>query len=453
MELRLNTSQKLALSEQMVLSAKILQMSMPELNEYLKEMAQSNPLVDYDEKPVPDDSADMTGRKLEWLESGDEQNRIYYKDDREDESENKNFATSGETFEEHLLSQIRTQKLKPEIKLAAEFAVKSLDENGYLRESAETISYLTGINNEDTQKAIELIHTLDPIGSGARDLKECLLLQLMAEDNPDMTAAAIVESHIDDLARNKLKLIASKLGVSLDEAVKSAQKIKSLNPKPSRGFPSKDSPGYIVPDASIYKTPSGEYEVALSDFYMASLKINGYYKDIAKSDQDPGAIEYINEKLKQAQWVLKCIDKRNSTLSSTIEVIIEIQKAFFDCGPKSLIPMTLSDISSKLGLHESTVSRAVRDKYIQCSWGIFSLGYFFSAPVSKKEDSDTSDISRDSIKLRIRELINAENKKQPLSDKTISEVLEKEGISISRRTVAKYRESMGIGGTSMRKDF
>ena len=115
--------------------------------------------------------------------------------------------------------------------------------------------------------------------------------------------------------------------------------------------------------------------------------------------------------------------------------------------------MTLSDISSKLGLHESTVSRAVRDKYIQCSWGIFPLGYFFSAPVSKKEDSDASDISRDSIKLRIRELINAENKKQPLSDKTISEVLEKEGISISRRTVAKYRESMGIGGTSMRKDF
>lgn len=489
MELRLNISQKLALSQQMVLSAKILQMSSAELNEYLKELSQSNPVVDYDEKPLPEGRDDSLSKKLEWLESVDEQNRFYYREDREDETENRNFSTPEETFEEHLLSQIRTQKLKPEIKLAAEFAVKSLDENGYLKESVQSLSELTGINNEDTQKAVDLIHTLDPIGTGAQDLKECLLIQLYAENSPDMTAAAIVRDHLDELARNKLKHIASKLGVSLDDVISSSKKIKSLNPKPSQGFPSRDNPGYIVPDACVYKTPSGEYEAVLSDFYASSFKINGYYKDIVRSGDNPDALEYVNEKLRQAQWVLKCIDKRNSTLLSSIQAIIHIQKPFFDKGAGNLVPMKLSDIASLLNIHESTVSRAVRDKYIQCSWGVFPLGYFFSSSVSRapkntraqgngtdtavayddiKRDSPVlhggssssegpdegcGEISRDSIKLRIREIIAGEDKKHPLSDRAIAEVLEGEGVVLSRRTVAKYRESMGIAGTSMRKDF
>lgn len=454
MDLRLNTTQKLALSQQMVLSAKILQMSSVELNDYLKDLSQNNPVIDYDEKTFISDSSNNIREKLEWIESADEQNRIYYDDDREDESINKNFATSEETFEDHLLIQIRTQKLKPEIKLAAEFAVKSLDENGYLHESAKTISCLTGINNEDTQKAIDLIYTLDPIGTGAKNLKHCLLLQLLAEDTPNETAMDIVRYHLDDLAKNRLKAIATALDVSLNTVIESSKKIKSLNPKPSRGFPSKDSPGFVFPDACIYKTPSGEYEAALSDFYSPSLKISSYYKNILKSEDNPEALEYINEKLNQAQWVLKCINRRNVTVISTINIITKLQKPFFDNGVKSLVPMTLSDISSRLDIHESTVSRAVRDKYIQCSWGVFPLSYFFSAPVVAKSCSgEALDVSRNSIKLRIKELISAEDKKHPLSDRVISEVLEKEGISVSRRTVAKYRESMDIAGASVRKDF
>lgn len=451
MELKLNTSQKLTMSQQMVLSAKILQMSWAELNEYMKELSQSNPLVEYEESPPSREDAPELGKKLEWLESGDEQNRLYYSDDREYERENHNFATSAETFEEHLLSQIRTQKLKPEIKQAAEFAVKSLDENGYLTESVQSISALTGINKEDTQRAIELLYTLDPPGTGASGLRQCLLLQL---DSSDTVAAEIITNHLDDLAKNRLKLIAAKLGIPLNDVIEACRRIKALNPKPSRGFPSPEGPAYIIPDACVYKTPSGEYDVALSDFYCASLKINDYYKGIIKSGENPDAAEYVNEKLRQAQWVLKCIDRRNSTLLSTIKLITSLQRPFFDNGAGSLSPMKLSDIAQRLGIHESTVSRAVRDKYIQCSWGVFPLGYFFSAPVTKNtEKTDCSEISRDSVKLRIRELISAEDKKHPLSDRAISEALEKEGISISRRTVAKYRESMDIAGTSMRKDF
>lgn len=453
LELNLNTSQKLSLSQRMVLSAKILQMSSIELNDYLKELSQSNPLVEYDEKSPEDTRFDNLQKKLEWLDSGDEQNRYYYSEDKEDESENWNFKTAqSETLEEHLLSQINTQKMKKEIRIAAEFAAKSLDENGYLKESAETISALSGINKEDTEKAIALLKTLDPPGAGAKDLSECLTIQLLAEENPDMTAVEIAKNHLDALARNQLKGIAKKLCIPLDDVIEASRRIKSLNPKPSRGFSSNESLSYITPDAYIYKNARGDYEITLNDYYSPSLRINGYYKTIVKSSDSAEAKEYISDKLHQAEWVIKCIDKRNNTLMSTLGLIVEIQRDFFDSGAGNIAPMKLMDISERLNIHESTVSRAVRDKYIQCSWGIFPLSYFFSSSVSKSDAKD-GEISQDSVKLKIKDIIDKEDKCKPLSDRAVAELLEADGISISRRTVAKYREAMGIAGTSVRKKY
>ena len=453
LELNLNTSQKLSLSQRMVLSAKILQMSSIELNDYLKELSQSNPLVEYDEKSPEDTRFDNLQKKLEWLDSGDEQNRYYYSEDKEDESENWNFKTAqSETLEEHLLSQINTQKMKKDIRIAAEFAAKSLDENGYLKESAETISALSGINKEDTEKAIALLKSLDPPGAGAKDLSECLTIQLQSEENPDMTAVEIAKNHLDALARNQLKGIAKKLGIPLDDVIEASRRIKRLNPKPSRGFSSNESLSYITPDAYIYKNAKGDYEITLNDYYSPSLRINGYYKTIVKSSDSTEAKEYISDKLHQAEWVIKCIDKRNNTLMSTLELIVEIQRDFFDSGAGNISPMKLMDISERLNIHESTVSRAVRDKYIQCSWGIFPLSYFFSSSVSKSDAKD-GEISQDSVKLKIKDIIDGEDKCKPLSDRAVAELLEADGISISRRTVAKYREAMGIAGTSMRKKY
>ena len=453
MELNLNTSQKLSLSQRMVLSAKILQMSSIELNDYLKELSQSNPLVEYDEKSPEDTRFDNLQKKLEWLDSGDEQNRYYYSEDKEDESENWNFKTAqSETLEEHLLSQINTQKMKKEIRIAAEFAAKSLDENGYLKESAETIAALSGINKEDTEKAIALLKTLDPPGAGAKDLSECLTIQLLAEENPDMTAIEIAKNHLDALARNQLKGIAKKLGIPLDDVIEASRRIKRLNPKPSRGFSSNESLSYITPDAYIYKNAKGDYEITLNDYYSPSLRINGYYKTIVKNSDSAEAKEYISDKLHQAEWVIKCIDKRNNTLLSTLGLIVEIQRDFFDSGAGNIAPMKLMDISERLNIHESTVSRAVRDKYIQCSWGIFPLSYFFSSSVSKSDAKD-GEISQDSVKLKIKDIIDKEDKCKPLSDRAVAELLEADGISISRRTVAKYREAMGIAGTSVRKKY
>lgn len=267
-----------------------------------------------------------------------------------------------------------------------------------------------------------------------------------------MTAVEIAKNHLDALARNQLKGIAKKLGIPLDDVIEASRRIKSLNPKPSRGFSSNESLSYITPDAYIYKNARGDYEITLNDYYSPSLRINGYYKTIVKSSDSAEAKEYISDKLHQAEWVIKCIDKRNNTLMSTLGLIVEIQRDFFDSGAGNIAPMKLMDISERLNIHESTVSRAVRDKYIQCSWGIFPLSYFFSSSVSKSDAKD-GEISQDSVKLKIKDIIDKEDKCKPLSDRAVAELLEADGISISRRTVAKYREAMGIAGTSVRKKY
>ena len=212
MDLELNISQRPALSQDLVLSAEILRMSSAELNEYLKELSEENPVVEY-EPPAMEDEPRLLERKLEWLESSDRQNIQYYDDDTDDTISNICSPSSDETLEDHLLGQIRTQKLDPKVALAAEIAVKSIDKNGYLTETADGIAHLSGTEISDAERAIELIHSLDPAGSGARDLRECLLLQLAREDVPDKTAEAVERSHLGDLAKNHIKQISSALGV------------------------------------------------------------------------------------------------------------------------------------------------------------------------------------------------------------------------------------------------
>ena len=456
MELSINISQKLTLSQRMVLSAKILQMSSLELNDYLKELSESNPIIEYTEKETEQDKFDTLRKKLEWLDAGDEQNRYYYKEDREDAASNDNWnfrINDRSTLEEYLLSQINTQKLPKSIKKAAEFAIKSLDENGYLKETAESISVFCRVPEKDAQKALTLVKSLDPLGICAHDLKECLLIQLLAESPPDQTAVEIVRSHLELLAKNQMKTISKLMDTPIETVLGSVQKIKALNPRPGNAFSDNDSPNYIIPDAYIYKNSAGSYEINLSDYYSPSLKINSYYKDILKISNDTCAKEYVSNKMNQAEWVMKCISRRNTTFISTLKMIVDKQYDFFENGVGHLAPMKLSDISDSLNIHDSTVSRAIRNKYIQCRHGIFPVEYFFTYAVSASPNEASSSVSQECAINKIKEIIRNENKHKPFSDREISELLAKEGISISRRTVAKYREAMEIGGTSIRKEF
>lgn len=458
MGLNINLSQKLNLSQRLVLSAKILQMSSVELNDYLKEISENNPVVEYSEPEYNDSRFDMLRKKLEWLDSSDEQNRYYYTSYKEDEENNDNWnfrVDDGDTIEEYLLSQINTQKLSPDVLTAARFAAKSVNNKGYLSETPASISALCNVSKISAEKAVELIKTLDPPGIGASDLKECLSIQLKLQHPCDTVALDIVENCLELVANNQLKTIAKQLNTTLDSVLDAVKNIKSLNPYPGAGFRTNDSPNYIVPDAYIYKNPEGEYEIQLNDSYSPIIKINSYYKKIVNEDGDSQAKEYVNTKFSQAEWILQCIERRRSTFLSVLSLIINKQKNFFDNGAGNLSPMKLSDISTQLEIHESTVSRAVRDKYIQCRHGIFPLSYFFTSAVEtvSKNSSSSETVSQDKVKHRIKEIIDSEDKHKPYSDRVISEMLENEGISVSRRTVAKYREAMGIYGTSMRKDF
>lgn len=455
LDLILNLSQKMALSQKMLQSAEILQMSSQELENYIKELSVENPVVDFEENSEDLTKYDILKKKLEWLDASDEQNRVYYKEEKEEENSNDNWnfcKNSDENLEEYLLSQVNVLPLKKCELAIAHYIIECIDENGYLLdETCQSISKRLKVSNDIVEKMILVIQSLEPSGVGARNLKECLLLQIKRLEINNPLAETIIKNELETVGKNQLHIIAKRLKVSIDEVIAATNFIKSLNPKPGNSFYSNKALEYIRPDAVIIKGRDG-FEIILNDSFLPTIKINSYYKSIVNNDSENSAKDYVCDKIRQAEWAMKCISKRNSTLTKTLEVIVEIQKDFFEYGIGNLKPMRLIDIAQKIDMHESTVSRAVRDKYLQCSWGIFALNYFFSIGISSAEDIEDK-ITPNTIKIKIKSIIDEENKQSPLSDREITEKLTQKGINISRRTVAKYRETMNIPGTTGRKAY
>lgn len=452
MDLVLNTSQKLALSQRMLQSAEILQMSSQELVEYVKELSVENPVVEYEEKAPEENKFDVLKRKLDWLDSADEQNKTYYREDKEDELDNDNWnfkENIGENLEEYLFSQVNVLPLERRNLAVAHYIIESIDGNGYVDDSTEGMASRLNVDVEIVNDMLMLIQSLEPAGVGARSLKECLLIQLKKMEVKNMLAEKIIDKELETLGKNQLHIIAKKLKASMEDVVDACDLIKTLNPKPGNSFTSDKNLEYVTPDVVIVKE-KGEYQIVLNDYFFPKIRINSYYKTIINNDNTDNAKEYVYDKIKQAEWAMKCISKRNSTLVKTLEVILELQRDFFDNGPGNLRPMKLMDVAERIEMHESTVSRAVRDKYLQCSWGVFGLNCFFSTGVSM---DNSCKVTPDSIKADIKLIIDEENKQSPLSDREITEELNNRGVNISRRTVAKYREAIGILGTTGRKSY
>lgn len=457
MDLVLTTSQKLALSQRMLQSAEILQMSSQELVEYVQELAVENPVVECEENKEEQEKFDQLKRKLEWLDEADEQNKTYYKEEKEDESNNDmwNFKQNeGETLYDYLISQINVLSMDTDRLLTAHYIIECVNKNGYIEDSVEEMASCLGMPISLVEEMLAVVQGFEPEGVGARSLKECLLLQLKRLEKPCLLAEKIVENELETLAKNQLHIIAKHMKVSIDDVISARGIIRSLNPKPGNSFRSERNLEYITPDVIVIRE-KGEYEIVLNDYYFPRISINSYYKSIIKGkDSSVEDKEYVSGKIKQAEWAMKCISKRNTTLVKTLEIIICMQKAFFDYGPGHLKPLRLIDVAEQIEMHESTVSRAARDKYLQCSWGIFPLNYFFSSGVSAKtKDNNQDKITPESIKIKIKDIIEEENVKTPFSDREITERLNAMGIDISRRTVAKYRETMGILGASGRKGY
>lgn len=460
MDLKLQVKQTQTLSQRMIQSAEILQMTSQELNTYINELALENPVIDIVEPPTAQEQRESIEQQ-EWLNSFNEEN--YYLYQRQNNDDDYDFKSSwnintddGETLQDYLWSQLITENFTDQETEIIKFMLECLDNKGYLEESIETIASYFGTDTELVEDLLSDLQALDPSGVCARSLEECLKLQLERRNMLTPVLESIIDNCLEMVAKNQLPAIARKLRLSPAETAGYCQIIKSLNPKPGVSFSSRDQLRYIIPDVTIVKFKD-HFDILLNESMYPTIELNSYYRQMNQNPESSELKEYLGNKIRQAEWVKQCVTQRGKTLMQVSRAILEHQEEFFTFGPAHLSPLRLADIAQELDIHESTVSRAVSKKYLQCSWGVYPMNYFFSRSVAVQESSGNENgaqsVTAADIKRVLREIIEEENKKKPYSDRLLGEKLAERGISISRRTVAKYREDEGIADASGRKEY
>lgn len=455
MGLELKVSQNQKVSQNFIQQVTILQMNAQELSNFIEELELENPLVDTEERQ-PGDAEKEKLQKLEWLAGFDEQNRIYYQEDRED-SDSGDFLNLGkyeeDSLEDILMMQVigRTDsQLEREV---LEYLIKCLDNRGYFTDSIADTAVRLGITEEVIRHCLDILKSLEPIGIGAQSLSECLLIQLkhMEKEQEYSVEKAIVCNYLEMIGKNQLHNIAKNLGEPIQRVNQAVSVIKTLNPKPANGYGHRDNVHYVKPDVIVISQQEG-FEIIVDEFSYPELRINGSYMRLLRSGECSQEVEkYISDKARQIEQVQHCISKRNDTLLKLTRLLIEHQREFFLKGSGNLRPLKMQEMADYMAVHESTVSRAVKEKYLQCTWGIFPMEYFFSKTQFGNQNSDG--LATDQIKVILKRLIDEENKTKPLSDQKLAEQMNIQGIEISRRTVAKYREGMGIPDCRGRKRF
>ena len=459
MDLKLQVKQTQTLSQRMIQSAEILQMTSQELNTYINELALENPVIDIVEPPTAQEQRESIEQQ-EWLNSFNEEN--YYLYQRQNNDDDYDFKSSwnintddGETLQDYLWSQLITENFTDQETEIIKFMLECLDNKGYLEESIETIASYFGTDTELVEDLLSDLQALDPSGVCARSLEECLKLQLERRNMLTPVLESIIDNCLEMVAKNQIPAIARKLRLSPAETAGYCQIIKSLNPKPGVSFSSRDQLRYIIPDVTIVKFKD-HFDILLNESMYPTIELNSYYRQMNQNPESSELKEYLGNKIRQAEWVKQCVTQRGKTLMQVSRAILEHQEEFFTFGPAHLNPLRLADIAQELDIHESTVSRAVSKKYLQCSWGVYPMNFFFSRSVAVQEsssESGTQSVTAADIKRVLREIIEEENKKKPYSDRLLGEKLAERGISISRRTVAKYREEEGIADASGRKEY
>ncbi len=461
MDLKLEARQIQALSQRMIQSAEILQMTAQELDTYINDLALENPVIDIVE---PAASSQESIEQQQWLNSFNEENYYLYQrqnnDDDYDFRDSWNIDTEdGETLADYLWSQLVTEDFTPEESEIIKFMLECLDNKGYLSESTDTIAEYFHVDTEKIEFLLECLQELDPAGVCARDLEECLRLQLQRKQMDIPVLLSIVDSCLELVAKNQIPAIARKLRLTPAEAAGYCQVIKSLNPKPGVSFSSRDQLRYIIPDVTIVKFKD-HFDILLNESMYPGIGINNYYRQLSQNPESQEVKEYLGNKMRQAEWVRQCVAQRSKTLMQVSRAILSHQEEFFALGPNHLAPLRLADIAGELEIHESTVSRAVSKKYLQCSWGVYPMNFFFSRSVATRtpdagspQAEGSKSLTAADIKRALQEIIQEENAKKPYSDRLLSEKLAERGITISRRTVAKYREEEGIADASGRKAY
>lgn len=418
-ELVLEQQQKLIMTPELKLALKVLQLPSLELETLIQHELEVNPVLDIVEE-IKEEKNDIREKEqkeneIDWREYFQFQGKSYeaHFNDNDESSElsYENIITYSPTLKDNLLTQLYLAITSAEDKEIGEFLIESLDENGYLTISVEEAAEMLCKDVAKILNILKVIHTSEPCGVGARDIKECLLIQLKNKGLYNSVMDDLINNYLDDIAANRLQHIAKKLSITVDQAQKYSDIVKRLDPKPGRAFEDNNSTRYVVPDIFIEKS-GDEYTITINDQYGLRLTINQYYKDILRyEDKASQASLFINNKLASAMWLIKSIEHRRITLGKVMKAILDYQLNFFEKGSRHLKTMTLKAIADAIGVHESTVSRAINGKYVQTPRGTFEIKYFFKSGIGS---SNGESVSSESIKRIMRDFIDKESSSKPL---------------------------------------
>ncbi len=481
LQLRMLQTQRLVMTPQLQQALRLLQMPTLELQQVLKQELLTNPILeevdevvedeerreeerreekDKDDKAGSDEGGESTDgegkekAEIDWDEYFHSPQEYSYYRRNESESPDEYYERVPSTtvlLSEHLQTQLRLSTKNEEDLRIGEFLIGSLDDRGYLAAAVGEVAEGVGASAEQVEKGIELLQTFDPAGVGARNLRECLLLQLRQKEMVGSLAYRIIDENFDGFVQNRYLELAKKLKTTPREIQSAAAEIGKLIPRPGMLFSNED-PRYISPDL-VVDLVDGEYVVYLNDQNVPRLRVSRAYESILtapKEESNEKTREYIKGKLNAANQLINTIERRRRTMIKVMRAIVENQREFFEKGIRHMKPLTLQQVAEQIDMHESTVSRVTSAKYVQTPRGVFELKFFFSSSIR----SDTGeDVSAKRVKDRVRELIDKEEKKKPYSDQKIVDILNREGLLIARRTVAKYREQMGILSARYRKEF
>jgi len=461
--------QQLVMTQRLQQALKLLQVPTLELEQILRQELQGNPLLEEiePEEELEEEirreneisSADEKLRETEqnpqdedrdWGDSWDEGFRGLSNErgyDEEDELERpQKYIPSGQ---EDLGEQLQMAVPEGLERMIGEYIIGCLNEDGLLDCPLAEIAAYYEVSEEQVEEVLKVVQGFDPAGVAARNLQECLLLQLAARGRAESDEAHIISNHFDSLKNRKFSDISREMKITPKEVQTIAQRIGDLDPRPGLSVNTEGARS-IVPDLEVVKVDeeADEYAVYLNDSNLPRLRVSQAYEGSTKGNED--AVKFIDEKKRHAEWVIKTIEQRRRTMIRVMEAIVTEQKDFFEKGAIALRPLTLQQVASTIGMHESTVSRVTRQKYVQTPRGVFPLKYFFSAGL---DSHDGTEVAAKAVKIMIREIIENENTAKPLSDKKIVDMLHEKGLKIARRTVAKYREQMGILSARMRKQF
>ncbi len=432
--LRLTQQQKLILTQQMKTSLNILQMPIQQLKEYIEKEVENNVVIEIEEI-------------ANYLQG---QNNLYheYNHYKEEEISPFLFISEEKNFQDYLMTQIIEQVQETQMQEICFYMIHELDKNGFLTASIDDMAQALDVSKKEVAQALELIQGLDPVGVGTQNIKQCLQLQVLDKNPKGQSMILIlIDNYLEYIATHRYEKIAEELNVALSTIYEYVDFIKSLEPKPTRGFYTGEMIPYIIPDAFIKKV-DGKYEIIVNDQYLPRLFIQPTYIKLLNKDLNKEAGEYIQKHIQSALSLMKNIEDRKGTLHSVIEAILHFQEDYFSGTSNYVKPMTLRDIAQMIDMHESTVSRTVQDKYIDMEKRIVRIKDLFAQGISQ---NSTGEISVEEIKDIMATIIDQEDKTKPFSDQDICEQLQGQNIELSRRTVAKYRQSMEIPSSTQRK--